>query len=127
MNIMKKVTIIVLTIAIVISLFATISYCEDNDNFDVGAFEEPGDVGNVKKLVNDTSATIITAARMICASIAIVILLVISMKYMTSAPGDRADIKKHAVHYVISAIILFGVTGILGIISKFAGAIKAEG
>ena len=45
------------------------------------------------------------------------------MKYMMSAPGDRADIKKHAVHYVISALILFGVSGILTIISEFAKAI----
>lgn len=127
MNMIKKVTIIALIITVAISLFATTSYCEDNANFEIGAFEDPGEVGNVKKLVNDTSATIITAARMICATLAIVILLVISMKYMTSAPGDRADIKKHAVHYVISAIILFGVTGILGIISKFAAGIKPEG
>ena len=61
--------------------------------------------------------------RIVCVSIAIVILLVISMKYMMSAPGDRADIKKHAIHYVISAVILFGVTGILTIISNVAGVI----
>lgn len=126
MNMMKKVTIIALIIIIAISLFATVSYCEDNANFDVDAFEDPGDIGNVKDLVNNTSKTIITTARIICVSIAIVILLFISMKYMVSAPGDRADIKKHAVHYVVSALILFGVTGILTIISKFADAIKAS-
>ena len=58
--------------------------------------------------------------RIVCVTIAIVILLAISMKYMMSAPGDRADIKKHAIHYVIGAFILFGVTGILGILDNFA-------
>lgn len=125
MNIIRKITIITLIIAMVASIFTTISYGEDaNANFEIGAFEKPGDVGEVRKLVEDTSGSIIAAARVICVSIAIVILLVIAMKYMTSAPGDRADIKKHAVHYVISAVILFGVTGILGIISKFAEVIK---
>lgn len=63
-------------------------------------------------------------ARIVCATIAVVVLLVISMKYMLSAPGDRADIKKHAVHYVIGATILFGASGILGIIGKFAEVVK---
>ena len=35
---------------------------------------------------------------------------------MISSPGDRADIKKHAVAYVIGAFVLFGVTGILGVL-----------
>lgn len=121
MSILKKISIVTITLLIFVSLFTSIVYA---DNFDVGAFEgKGGDLTNVKNFVNNTSATIISTMRIVCVSIAIVILLVISMKYMMSAPGDRADIKKHAVHYVISAVILFGVTGILTIISKFAGAI----
>ncbi len=126
MNIIKKITIIALILTIAISLFATVSYCGVSSNFDVDAFETPGEAGNVKNLVNNTSKTVIATARIICVSIAIVILLFISMKYMVSAPGDRADIKKHAIHYVVSALILFGVTGILTIISKFADGIKAS-
>ena len=119
---LKKLSIIAITLLIAISLCFTIVYA---DNFDVDAFETSGegDLANVKSFVNNTSATIITTMRIVCVTIAIVILLVIAMKYMTSAPGDRADIKKHAVHYVISALILFGVTGILTIISEFAAVI----
>lgn len=117
----KKISIIVITLLMVICLFSLNVYA---DNFDVGAFENKGTgLTNVKGFVNNTSATIISTMRIVCVSIAIVILLVISMKYMMSAPGDRADIKKHAVHYVISAVILFGVTGILTIISEFSKAI----
>ena len=60
--------------------------------------------------------------RIICVTIAIVILLTISMKYMMSAPGDRADIKKHAVHYVIGAFILFGASALLGLAKNFTNA-----
>ena len=121
---LKKISIIAITLLVAISLCFTVVYA---DNFDVDAFETSGegDLTNVKGFVNNTSATIITTMRIICVSIAIVILLVIAMKYMTSAPGDRADIKKHAVHYIISALILFGVTGILTIISNFAAVIGA--
>ena len=121
---LKKISIIAITLLVAISLCFTVVYA---DNFDVDAFETSGegDLTKVKGFVNNTSATIITTMRIICVSIAIVILLVIAMKYMTSAPGDRADIKKHAVHYIISALILFGVTGILTIISNFAAVIRA--
>jgi hypothetical protein len=42
------------------------------------------------------------------------------MKYMMAAPGDKAEIKKSAVIYVVGAIVLFAVGGILSIIQKFA-------
>ncbi len=121
MSKLKKISMIIITLLMVFCLYSSVVYA---DHFDVNAFENKGNgLTNVKGFVNNTSATIISTMRIITVSIAIVILLVISMKYMLSAPGDRADIKKHAVHYVISAVILFGVTGILTIISKFAGAI----
>lgn len=119
---LKRITIIIIALLISISMCINVVYA---DNFDVTAFEGKASTGltNVKGFVNNTAATIITSLRIVCVSIAIVILLVIAMKYMTSAPGDRADIKKHAVHYIISAAILFGVTGILTIISNIAGVI----
>ena len=96
----------------------------DNANFDLNAFDKASDEGSKKanNMVNNAAANVIGIARIICVAIAIVMLLVIAMKYMISAPGDRADIKKHAVHYIISAVILFGATGVLTIISKFAEA-----
>ena len=54
-------------------------------------------------------------------------LVVLAIKYMSAAPGDKADIKKHAVVYVTGAVVLFGSAGILSIIEKFASTnIKAS-
>lgn len=121
----KKITIILSIIIVFMMLFNFIPCEVWADNFNMNAFDAPPDAANgMKNLVNDTAITAIGIMRIVCVTIAIVILLVISMKYMMSAPGDRADIKKHAVHYVIGAFILFGVTGILGVISDFADHIK---
>lgn len=79
--------------------------------------------GTVEK-VNTVTGTVITAIRVIGICVAVVMLLTIAMKYMTAAPGDKADIKKSAIQYVVGAIVLFGVVGILGIISKFSTVIK---
>lgn len=118
----KKITAILFVIVMCTMMF-NFTTCQvlASSNFNLNAFNnEVSATDGVKNLVNTTAGTAISIMRIICVTIAIVILLTISMKYMISAPGDRADIKKHAIHYVIGAIILFGVTGILGIINNFA-------
>ena len=69
-------------------------------------------------------ATVISSFRIIGVCFAVVMLLTVAMKYMSAAPGDKADIKKSAVAYVVGAIVLFAVTGILTIIEQFAVVIK---
>lgn len=49
----------------------------------------------------------------------IIMLIVLAIKYMTSAPGDKAEIKKHAAVYIVGACMAFGATGVLSIIKKF--------
>ena len=56
------------------------------------------------------------------AGIAVVMLMTIAAKYIMASAGDRADIKKYAVNYVIGALILFGTTGILGVVQNFVKA-----
>ncbi len=50
----------------------------------------------------------------------LIMLTALAIKYMTSAPGDKAEIKKHAVVYVVGACMAFGATGIVEIIKNFA-------
>ncbi len=70
--------------------------------------------------LNDIAGTVITVTQIICGAIAIVMLSILGMKYMYSSPGERAEIKKHAVIYVIGAFILFAVPGIIRIIIEFS-------
>lgn len=124
---MKKIIIILSLMLIIICGITTLTvFASDmSSHFPIDSFDEsPGTTvagtEAVKKLVNNSAITLITGARIVCVTIAVVMLLVIAMKYMISSPGDRADIKKHAVNYVVGAVVLFGVTGILTIIDNFA-------
>ena len=125
MKIMKKITaILLITVLCLIMLNCMDGKVFASNNFDLNAFDkEPNEAAGVTNLVNVTAINAISVMRIVCVTIAIVILLTISMKYMMSAPGDRADIKKHAVHYAIGAFILFAVTGILGMLNDFAAQI----
>ena len=122
MNKIKKIFVILFVLTFAIVIINTEVLANDNFNFNVFDQSVPN-AANAIQLVNNTAITAISVARVVCVTIAIVILLVIAMKYMMSAPGDRADIKKHAIHYVIGAFILFAVTGILSILNSFAKAI----
>ena len=79
-----------------------------------------------KTKVSGAITTIVTIIRIVGVCIAIVMLLTIAMKYMTAAAGEKAEIKKSAVQYVVGAIVLFAAVGILGIINDFSGNIKVS-
>lgn len=83
------------------------------------SYDNKGASKSAKNIVG----AIITVTRTIATGIAIIMLIAVAIKYMTSAPGDRADIKKHAVVYVVGAVVLFATSGILTIIAKFASSI----
>lgn len=70
------------------------------------------------------AGAVISVAKVICAGVAIVMLTVIAMKYMLAAPSEKADIKKHAVVYVVGAVVMFAATGILTIIQNFASVLE---
>lgn len=116
-----KAFVNIILIVLLIS-FSTISFA--NGFVDANEFDNKDNTpANVKNLVDSSAGTVISVLRVISVTIAVVMLLVISMKYMLSSAGDRADIKKHAVAYVVGAFILFGVTGILGVLVDLSNSI----
>lgn len=78
-------------------------------------------------LNEDANSTILNAggkilglAQIIGVGVATIMLVVLAIKYMSSAPGDKAEIKKHAVVYVVGAILIYAASGVLAIIQAFA-------
>ena len=69
---------------------------------------------------NSVLNTILGIAQVIGVAVAIIMLIVLAIKYISSAPNDKAEIKKHAVMYIVGAIVLFGASGLLQIIKNFA-------
>ena len=125
---MVKVSLIlILILSFVFAVFQTVSNAEDSSYSDMMGELIKGDykdtTGTDQK-VGELTDSILISLRVVGVCFAIVMLLTIAMKYMTAAPGDKADIKKSAIQYVVGAVVLFGAVGILTIISKFATAIK---
>ena len=122
-----KRVVVALIIALIVTsiMFSNNAFAEFNMmekiNERATASGKEGDA--LVKSVTDVSGAIITVTRVICSGVAVAMLTVLGMKYMTAAPGEKADIKKHAVVYIVGAVIMFACTAILGIIQKFAATI----
>ena len=82
-------------------------------------------VGQGKESQFKTSATnisksIFSIVQVVGSAVAIIMLVVLAIKYLAAAPSDKAEIKKHAVVYVVGAIVLFGASNIVGMLAQFA-------
>lgn len=119
-KIIQKLIISILVISIACSAIISLSSLAGEGGFPM--FEPDAESSNeeINEKVTNLATTAVVTVRIITFAIAMVILLVIAMRYMISAPNDRADIKKHAVPYVIGVLILFGTSGVLTIIQKVA-------
>ncbi len=123
MKINKKMLIMLLVFMVVSSICATAFAGNPALSLKDSLAGASGD-GSVNYSFTSIMAAIITVARVIAVGVAIVMILVLAMKYMMAAPGDKAEIKKSAVIYVVGAVVLFAVGGILTIIQKFASNIS---
>ena len=81
--------------------------------------------GNTAVAARNISGQILGVVQVIGVAVAVVMLIVLAIKYISAAPNDKAEIKKHAVVYVIGAVVLFAASGILGIIRGFAEQVHA--
>ncbi len=124
---MKKFVVVVFLILLIISvLMISVEATTDSSGYNdkMGALIKSNwsDSTSASSKATTILTTIVVVLKIIAVAVAIVMLLAVAMKYMMSAPGDRAEIKKHAIPYVIGAIVLFGASGILSLIQQFSNA-----
>ena len=122
---MKMVAILVIAM-ITVMVFSNTVFAEKMD-LNTG-FEDAQDViqnttgvdGNAANSIAKMAKAIIQVVQVIGMAVAVIMLIVLAIIYISAAPSDKADIKKHAVVYVVGAVVLFAASGILEIVKQFA-------
>lgn len=84
----------------------------------------PVDTSGATSSVQNMANAILSVTQTVGIAVAVIMLIVLAIKYISAAPSDKADIKKHAVVYVVGAVVLFAAAGIMQIIKQFALNIK---
>lgn len=76
--------------------------------------------GTTTDTINNSSGVVLGVIQAVAIAAAVIMLIVLAIKYVTAAPTEKADVKKSAAIYVLGAVLLFGASGILGIIQSFS-------
>ena len=97
-----------------------------DDGTSLTQFDGKTDNSGASDSAQNIIGALITIVQIIGTGVAIIMLIVLAITYISAAAGDKADIKKHAVVYVVGAIVLFAATGILQIIKSFSSNISAN-
>lgn len=120
----KKLTKIVSAIMIVLMIVTIASsvFADTGDTLDLTKVKGQGT--NASNSAGVVVNQVLGIVQVIAVGVAVIMLIVLAIKYISAAPSDKAEIKKSATVYVVGAVILFGSTGLLEIVKKFAENIK---
>lgn len=123
-NIIKFIFIFLLVIMIGSIATSTISQAAFSDVDVDFVVEGAKDTSGASKSVLYIIQSILVIVQVVATGIAVIMLIVLAIKYMGSAPNEKASIKNSAIQYVVGAVVLFSAAGILGIIRNFAGNVQ---
>lgn len=116
---MKK-RYVILKIIVLVFCIISILY---NTSFATGIVKKfngsGANFGGADTKIRSTLAIVLLIVRNIGAGLAGLILMVLGCKYIIASAGERAEIKKNAIVYVIGAVVLFSASAILNIIINF--------
>ena len=124
---MKKLTVEkILTIILIalIVLMATLPVCFAADK-ETDYMDPEGVTAKTTDAAASTQTflwSVLGIVQVVAISLAVIMLIVLGVKYVSAAPAEKADIKQSAMIYVVGAILMFGASGIIQIIKTFAGA-----
>lgn len=122
----KKVVKVLAVMLIAVMLVATVVTAESFKDVKVSDLTENAkDTTDASKSINAMIGAILTVVQIVGVGVAVIMLVVLAIKYIAASPGDKAEIKKHAVVYVVGAVVLFAASGILQIIKQFANNVSA--
>ncbi len=114
----KKTIVKIFSIALMVIMIAM---CMQNIVFAVvpDPVDMNGTAGKTSGKFSEILNIILGVVQVIGIAIAVIMLVVLAIKYVSAAPSDKADIKKSVWVYVVGAVVLFGASGILQIIKNF--------
>ena len=116
---MKKKIVLALIIMLIIAMTTTVFAADIN-------FDRLQNINNPSgtAALSQISGKIIGIIYVVAMIVSVSMLLMIAIKYITSSPDQKADLKARAIPYLIGAALIFGAANILKFIEKISTWIK---
>ena len=116
-----RVISIVLVAAFALMMFSQVALATSASETDVSEmFSGKTDNSGASNAVTNIIGSIINIAQIIGMGVAVIMLVVLAIQYISAAPEGKAEIKKNSTIYIVGAIILFSAAAILQIVKNFA-------
>lgn len=118
----SKIVAIVLLVAVVLSILGTSVFAAPD-----GININPSAGTSANNLISDVGSTIVGIIRAVGYVIAIVMLMYIGIKYLTSSPDGKAEVKNKAIIFIGGALLLVAAVEIVNLIFSTGESISITG
>lgn len=121
-KITKIISILVIIAAITLSLNTVLAKGETTDSVTI-----PKATAVESKGFTETVGNVLGVVTYVCYAAAVILLIILGVKWLMAAPDTKADMKKTAITYVIGAIMIFAAGAIVQVIKGLGSSVvKAE-
>lgn len=118
----KVISTLLLAIMLVTSIAGTVLAVDPNT-----VLNELNGNGNVQ--INDLTKVgnnIVTIIQVVGIVIAIIVLLVIGIKYMMGSASEKAEYKKTMIPYIVGAVLIFAGTSLVRVIYSLSTSVSTK-
>ena len=118
----KVISTLLLTIMLVASIAGTVLAVDPNTVLN-------GLDGNGNVQINDLTKVgnnIVTIIQVVGIVIAVIVLLVIGIKYMMGSASEKAEYKKTMIPYIVGAVLIFAGTSLVRVIYSLSTSVSTK-
>ena len=115
MNKTVKVISTILMVILLVSMFSSVVMASGSAADKVDSIKSSVPAGAESK-INTLAGNIIGVLTTVGIAVAVIILLILGIKYMMGSASEKAEYKKTMIPYLVGAILIFGASGIAKIV-----------
>lgn len=113
MNKTVKVISTILMVLLIVSMFSSVVMASVADKVDSITSKVPD---GAEGKINTLAGNIIGVLTTVGIAVAVIILLILGIKYMMGSASEKAEYKKTMIPYLVGAVLIFGASGIAKIV-----------
>ena len=112
---LSKILTVILLVAMILTVFTSVAKADGKDySSQVDGLFEGGDVETGG--ITTVGANLVSIITTIGIIVAVIVLLIIGIKYMMGSAEEKAEYKKTMIPYVIGALLIFAATTIVSVL-----------
>ncbi len=120
---MKKTNKLIVALLIILSILMISVSSFAGDALTPGSFGTGTVDSSQTSIIKSMGGQIIGVVRTVGVLVAVVILLILGIKYMVGSAEEKADYKKSMIPYIVGAVLIFAASTIAGIVYDMASAL----